>query len=215
MPNRATTMFRAILTTLIGCAMTGMLPMTADADLIGGGIVEDTPTSFIVFVDHVTPTPAGRRSLNTGQFGLFGGRRGENWHVIFEETVTERKTFLDIIAQHMVAPHAEDGGIGEEFSLILDVVPGGPFESSSDFAGPVLSIDHGTHEDRLVSWEYGPCGLCAPVPGQSRLLITLEHVPEASSAFLLVLGSAALLVWRGLRPRPPAGKRSTGGRQRG
>lgn len=188
-------MLRGLLATLICCAMTGMLPWTGEADLLGGAILEDTPTSFIVFVDQATPTPAGRRSLNTGLAGFFG-KPGENWLVIFEETLTANKIFLDITAQHVVAPHAVDGGIGDEFSLQLDVVPGGPFESSADFAGPVLSVDHGQHEDRLVSWEYGPCGLCPPVAGQSRLTITLQHVPEASSTLLLVFGLAALVVSR-------------------
>ena len=173
-----------------------LLPLTADADLVGGGILEDTPTSFVVFVDHVTPTPAGRRSLNTGQFGLFGGRRGENWHVIFEETLTATKIFLEITAQHMVAPHSEDGGIGDEFSFLFEAAPGGPFESSDDLVGFPLRFDHGKHEDLFVRYDYGPCGLCAPIPGQSRLTITLEHVPEADSAFLLGFGVAGLLLWR-------------------
>ena len=173
-----------------------LLPLTADADLIGGGILEDTPTSFIAFVDHVTPTPAGRRSLNTGQAGLFGGRRGENWHVIFEETLGATTILLDITAQHMVAPHSEDGGIGEEFSFPFVAEPGGPFESSDDFIGFPLRFDHGKHEDLFVRYEYGPCGLCPPIPGQSRLTITLEHVPEADSAFLLGFSVAGLILWR-------------------
>jgi hypothetical protein len=172
-----------------------LLPLTADADLIGGAILEDTPTSFIAFVDHVTPTPAGRRSLNTGQFGFFGGRRGENWHVIFEETLGATTIFLDITAQHMVAAHSEDGGIGEEFSFSVAAAPGGPFESSDDLTGFPLRVDHGKHEDLFVRYEYGPCGLCPPIPGQSRLTITLEHVPEADSAFLLGFGVAGLVLW--------------------
>jgi len=187
---------RFVLTTVIVCGMTGILPWSAEADLIGGGIVQDTPTMFVAFVDQVTPTPAGRRSLNTGQAGLFGGRRGENWHGIFEESLTARKIFVDVTAQHFVAPHPEDGGIGEEFGVLLDVVPGGPFESSDDFAGFTLRVDHGAHEDLFVRWEYGPCGLCPPVPGQSRLAITLEHVPAPNSLFLVGFGLGALIVWR-------------------
>jgi len=49
---------RFVLTTVIVCGMTGILPWSAEADLIGGGIVQDTPTMFVAFVDQVTPTPA-------------------------------------------------------------------------------------------------------------------------------------------------------------
>jgi len=187
-----------VVAAFIACGTTGILPWTAEADLIGGGILEDTPTMFVAFVDHATPTPAGRRSLNTAQAGLFGGRRGENWHVIFEESITARKIFIDVTAQHIVAPHPEDGGIGEEFGVLLDVQPGGPFESSDDFTGFPLRVDHGAHEDLFVRWEYGPCGLCPPVPGQSRLTITVEHspAPEATSMLLVGLSLVGLTAWR-------------------
>jgi hypothetical protein len=176
-----------------------LAPAPAQADLLGGEILEDFPKRFVVAIDQATPTGAGRRSLNTGQFGLFGGRRGENWHVIFEEAVTATATSITITAQHLVAPDREDRGApGEEFgTVLLSLRPGGGFEDSSDFGGFVAREDHGEHEDQLVSFEYAPCGVCPVRPGQSRLTVVLAHVggaPEPRTAFLLIGALAALLL---------------------